>query len=236
LIASSPPFGAEGVDRRVEILLVFDRPILPRSVTDDTVSLRSGRRQVSIVARADPLLPGIAITLRQLLDPEVRYEVRVAGARDLDGHEATPVSIHFFTGTAVSDPRPLPVPPWSDIAPLFASACGRCHGGRAPVLGLDLSSAEGIRRTALGVSAVEVAGMRSGATASLTAGLLGLPRIAVLGGVGRPEESYLVYKLIGDPHVVGDPMPPPVDGGPSQLGPEAIRAIAWWIAAGAPTE
>lgn len=236
LVASSPGAGAQDVDRLPEIRLVFERPLLPRSVGDETVAVRSGSRRVAIVARADPLLPGIAISVRQVLDPDVRYEVRVEGVRDLDGREAPPVSIRFVTGETVTDPPPAPAPPWSEVGPLLEDACGGCHGGADPLLGLDLASVEGVRRTAIGVPAVEVAGLPSGPSAARTAGLIGMARIAAAAGAGRPEESYLVYKLLGDPHVVGERMPPPADGGAGGLDREAIRFIAWWIAAGAPTD
>ena len=49
-------------------------------------------------------------------------------------------------------------------------------------------------------------------------------------GQGRPEYSYLVYKLLGDGPVVGARMPP---DGPS-LSAEEIARVSDWIAAGAP--
>jgi hypothetical protein len=49
-------------------------------------------------------------------------------------------------------------------------------------------------------------------------------------GQGRPEYSYLVYKLLGDGAVVGARMPP--EGPP--LATEEIARVADWIAAGAP--
>ena len=49
-------------------------------------------------------------------------------------------------------------------------------------------------------------------------------------GLGRPEYSYLVYKLLGDGPIAGARMPP--EGEP--LTDEEIDRVARWIGAGAP--
>lgn len=231
-----PADGAQGVDRRVRILVVLDRPILPRSITQDGVRLVSGERSVSLLVRADPLLPGLVVTPRSTLEPGVRWNLRVQGLRDLDGREAAPIAIAFRTGQTATPPDEPPAPGWAEVGPLLQRECGSCHGGPGAVLGLDLASAEGIRRTAIGVLPRGLPAVPSPDGAPLVGGLSGMPRIFALAGSGRPEQSYLVYKIVGDPHVVGSPMPPPTDAGPGGLSRSSIEAIARWIEAGAPTE
>jgi hypothetical protein len=239
-IESAPSEGQLDVDRRVEMRVRFERPILPRSLTDETVGLASGPRQIAIATHADPLLPGIVITPIGTMDPDARWELRVEGLRDLDGRPAQPLRVRFTTGATASEPLPAPIPPWSEIGPLLTRACAGCHSAAAPALGLDLSSAEGVRRTAIGVAAREVTAGPSAVAAPMIGGLGGMRRIEVVAGVGIPEESYLVYKLIGDPHIVGDRMPPPSspgdDGGAPGLTAAELRRIEQWIRAGASTE
>lgn len=91
-------------------------------------------------------------------------------------------------------------------------------------MGMDLGSPEGLRATVLDEPAREVA--TSGVPRANVSGLVGLSRIQRF----RPERSYLLYKLVGDPHVLGAPMP---FGGPP-LDPEDVATIVAWIRAGAP--
>ena len=53
-------------------------------------------------------------------------------------------------------------------------------------------------------------------------------------GLGAPEYSYLVYKLLGDGPVLGDRMPPPDTGAP--LEPDELATVSDWIARGAPDD
>jgi hypothetical protein len=234
VVSTLPAQGAADVDRLTSMHVVFDRPLLPRSVDRESVVVRSGPRTMPITVRADPVLPGLVVQLLGALEPTSRWELRVEGVRDLDGTEAEPLAVVFRTGSG-STPRVPAVPPaWSEIGPLLAASCGPCHGGGdRGALGLDLSSAEGVRATAIGVPALQTGGVSSG---SPRVGLVGLPRISVLAGSGAPELSYLVYKLLGDPHVQGERMPPDADAGAAPVSSDDVRRIADWIRAGAPTE
>ncbi len=176
------------------------------------------------------------------LDPDVTWRLVVDGVRDLDDRpQAEPFTATFETGT---DLGMLPSPPsarWADVAPLLATHCtgSRCHGPVAPVLGLDLSSAQGVRATAVGVAAEEEAGGTVGPSGApgIAIGLGGLPRLDVIGGQGRPATSYLVYKILGDPHIVGDPMPATLPGETAQtLSADEIDLLSTWIRSGCPTE
>ncbi|UJR80894.1 Ig-like domain-containing protein [Sandaracinus amylolyticus] len=234
VIATVPAPGADDVDRLARMEVVLDRPLAPSSVSPATVQVVSGARVAPIAVRADPTLPGIRIEPQGALDPDARWELRVEGVRDLDGIVGAREVVVFRTGRAETAPSD-DVPPWSEIGPLLAQACGDCHGGDAPVLGLDLASAEGVRATAIRVASRQT-GERPRAGGIVT-GLAGMTRIEVFGDAGRPEDSYLVYKLLGDPHIVGERMPPPDDAGAAHaLSAEEIARVAAWIRGGAPTE
>ncbi|AKF06491.1 Ig-like domain-containing protein [Sandaracinus amylolyticus] len=233
VIATVPAPAADDVDRLARMQVVFDRPLAPSSVSAASVRVVSGARVVPIAVHADPTLPGLRIVPQSELDPDARWELRVEGVRDLDGVVAQRHVVVFRTGRAASAP-PDEVPPWSEIGPLLAQRCGECHGGEASVLGLDLGSAEGVRSTAIRVASRQT-GERPRAGAVVT-GLGGMTRIEVFGSAGRPEESYLVYKLLGDPHVAGERMPPPGDAGDHALSRDEIARVAAWIRGGAPTE
>lgn len=134
--------------------------------------------------------------------------------------------IRFATGERAEGAEPTGQTPWEPVAALFAARCVTgCHGGDRPAMGLDLGSAEAVRATAIGVPAVQT-GDRE---AVPIRGLAGLPIIDALPGGGRPATSYLVYKMLGDEHVLGEAMPP--EGATI----EEARLVADWILAGAPT-
>ena len=103
----------------------------------------------------------------------------------------------------------------TEVAPILEERCASCHGSQG-VAGLRLDSEEGIRATALGVPAT---------------GWPGWLRVAA----ARPGESYLLYKIVGDPLAAGAPMPRTWDG-PSAppLAAEEQRILSDWIAGGAP--
>jgi hypothetical protein len=169
------------------------------------------------------------------LEPNVVYRLQVAGVEDLDGRAmAEPVEIQFETG-AVEGPLPEPPEPvsWATVSPILTAHCtgAGCHGPSRAALGLDLSNGPAVRETALGVPSTQVASGSPGAEGVAGArGLVGLPIVDAQVDRGRPETSYLVYKVLGDPHILGDPMPPD-----APLSGASIRRLTGWIAGGAPT-
>lgn len=170
------------------------------------------------------------------LEPEVRYRLTIEDVRDLDGRALTHSFVaRFETGSELGDPHREPEGQWAEVAPLFRARCATagCHAGPAPILGMDLSSPEAVRATVIGVRSRQLPSAAVDASRG-GLGFGGLSRVEVVGGVGLPEESYLVYKILGDPHVEGDPMPPPSAAAP--LSAAEIDAIARWIRSGAPTE
>ena len=188
--------------------------------------------------RYDPARRAVTFTpdARSFRRP-LQYEFAVTAAvRAWDGAAlATPFVVRFTVG-ANETPPPQPAPSLArDVAPLFAARCAtaNCHGGAAPAMGLDLSSAAAIRRTTVRVPARERPAPGPGVT--LTPGdpawgALALVDTGFVAGAGRPEYSYLVYKLLGDGPIVGARMPP---DGPA-LAPDEVARVSDWIAAGAP--
>lgn len=97
-------------------------------------------------------------------------------------------------------------------------------------MGLDLHDADAILATAVGRVSRETANGRG--TPDYTDPRWGAMLIVDPGdapGQGRPEYSYLLYKLLGDGPTRGAAMPP---GAP--LSRDEIEAVSDWIAAGAP--
>jgi len=236
VIGMDPPDGAEGVDRLLELRIGVDRPLSALSVSRSSVRLLSGPERRLLSIRFDPARS--ELIARDFhghpLAPGVLYRVEVEGIRDLDGVPmAAPFRASFTTG---SEEGTLPAAPdvgFGQVAPIFAERCASssCHGGSRPALGLDLSSPEAIRATALGVPASQIAVAEDLAGAERPwGGISGLAIVDQTAGAGRPELSYLLYKVLGDPHIVGDPMPPLEEGGLSRA---QILLLSDWIFAGA---
>lgn len=230
LVSASPAMGSVGVDRVPILRLEFDRPLAPGSVQRGDVRLSSGPVNVFLSVDADPIGRAIVATpfRGRPLEPLVQYEWIVDGVRDLDGIPIEPVEILFTTGESVSTRPERPRVQPEEIVELFAVHCvDGCHGGDDPALGLDLSSADAIRLTAVGIPAVQTGARESYAPR----GLRGMEIVDVLGGAGRPATSYLLYKMLGDPHALGDVMPPE-----GALPTESLELVSEWIAQGAALE
>ena len=148
---------------------------------------------------------------------------------------------------------------------LRGCASAGCHGGEAPVFGLDLSKPSAIRDTAIRVAARQTLNGTSVGAPVANARRFGddMPRL----DPGNPGNSYLVYKLLVNPNnhpATGETMdepdpwlgglppagPPPLDelsrlrgwfvqGEPmppnSSLRPDQMRSVIRWIMQGAET-
>ncbi len=214
-----------------------DRLLAPSTVQRANVRITSGpfsvyggvrydpaRREVRFVPNAPDLRMGL------------RYIFRVSEAlRAWDGAPlSTPVELPFVPEGRFT---PTPTEPPSlrrTIAPLLATRCATavCHGGDAPAMGLDLRDADALLRTAVGRVARGTANGRT--LPDYTDPRWGALLIIDPGDApmqGRPEYSYLIYKLLGDGPVRGGVMPPD-----ARLSPEEITTISDWIAAGAPRD
>lgn len=90
-------------------------------------------------------------------------------------------------------------------------ALSGCHvGGAGAPFGLDMSSVSASSASLIGVASAEIPGMS---------------RVAP----GDSANSYMYWKLSGNPNILGDPMP--ASGGPLNAGQLAL--IASWIDGGA---
>lgn len=241
-ISSSPADGDQEVPRLGPIYVQLDRRVLPQAVSSDSVRLFSGEVRASLRLFFEPVSRRIIVELvkKSPLEPAVIYKLSVEELIDLDGNrQKEPYEAVFRTTD--SEPEPgalLPQVGWPEVEPIFSGRCaGRsCHGPSAPALNLDLSSAKGVERTAVGVLSRQLSfGSIPGEGARGALSLAGLNIIDVQAGSGQPAGSYLIYKALGDPHILGDRMPPP-DAGISDLTKPELKALSYWVRSGAPTE
>jgi mono/diheme cytochrome c family protein len=195
--------------------VVFDVPLDPNTIDPDAFRLWSGELRpggalvYSMVDRSLTFTPGVTLRAR------LAYVARLASSvRGIDGSvPAEPVEILFFTG---SDDRGRPAAPpeptfAEDILPLFEAHCASCHGGERPAAGLPLAASADVRSAAVRDSGE----------------WLGWAVVAP----GSPERSYLMYKVVGAPGLVGGRMPP--DG---TLAYDERKNLERWITLGARSE
>lgn len=216
---------------------------MPRTVHRGTVRVESGPQRFFLAVRFDPVDRAIVAEPFDVaaLEPNVVYRLKVEGVRDLDDRVIDePFVATFRTGEELGAIDARPEAGWAAVEPIFTGRCAGvgCHGPGPAPLGLDLSSAEAVRRTAIGVLSKQLPSGTTGAEGGSGAlALAGLPIVDVVAGSGRPATSYLLYKVLGDPHAFGDPMPPTQLLDPAfALSAEELRTLADWILAGAPTE
>jgi len=244
VITTTPADGERMVRRRGPFVARFDRRLLPRTVSRATVRLESGVVRPLLSVTYDVLTQSVVAVpfSDEPIAEDVGWRLVLEGVEDLDGRAMPQAhTVQFRTGRDVGPDRVQPVAlTFADVAPIFTARCAgaACHGPGPAALGLDLSSARAVRETAINRPSRSfpsgVIGPAGGAGAPVFAGL---PLIEVTAGAGRPETSYLVYTVLGDPHIAGSPMPPALRDDPGAgLTPDELRTIAAWISAGAPTE
>lgn len=203
--------------------------------------VESGAVQAFLSVRFDPVDRVVVATpfFEQPLTENVLWRLEVDGLRDLDGRDLDePHVTSFHTGSEVGAAYTQPAASWDDVAPLFDRSCtgAGCHGPGEAALGLDLSSGAAVRETALGVRSRQFPGGTAGAEGARGAvSLAALPIVDVVAGSGRPATSYLIYKVLAPPQILGDPMPPP-DAEHPPLSHGELRLLSAWVLAGAPTE
>ena len=233
-LSTVPADGDRGVDRQARITLEVNHRLLPSSVTRTAVSLHSGGAMPWVDLQLQPVLRQVWITWRGMLDPETTYAFSVSGLVDLDGvNQPEPYRAFFRTGTQIGGVPPAPKVDPPQVVTLFQSRCASagCHDREHAASGLDLSSAEGIESTARNqTSQMFAPSDRPAPRGSLfTAAPLIIDANAKQ---GDPARSYIIYKLLGDDHILGAIMPPP---GEEPLQDSEIQMIADWIRAGAAT-
>jgi len=108
----------------------------------------------------------------------------------------TPRSVSFVTSNQTEERPAEPAPPSCDVVvSLFAGcASAACHGGETPRMGLDLTSTEAIRRTAIGRVAHQTEVADSAGVALQDPARMGVAMPII--DPHRPDNSYLLYKLL----------------------------------------
>lgn len=213
----------------------FDRLLAPSSIDRSRLRVSTGGLQAFGGLRYDMLRRELSFYPNANdLSPTLEYVFTVdVGLRGWDGSElAAPVAVRFRPTTREPVPRDAVPSLRREVAPLLSAQCtgAGCHGGADPAMGLDLSTPSTIRATSLGVRSRQ-RGDRAGLE-MLDPRWSALPRIdpGITAGQGRPEYSYLVYKLLGDGPVWGARMPL----GRPPLSDAETRLVVDWVTAGAP--
>lgn len=213
----------------------FDRLLAPSTIDRAQLRVTTGGLQAFAGLRYDVLRREISLYPNPNdLRAGLEYVFTVdTGLRSWDGGAlAAPVVVRFRPTVREAVPAAVVPSLRLEVAPLLAARCtsSGCHGGADPAMGLDLSSPAGVRSTAVGVLARQ-RGDRA-FLETLDPRWSTLPRIdpGLAPGQGRPEYSYLVYKLLGDGPIWGARMPlgrPPLTDGETRL-------VVDWVAAGSP--
>lgn len=208
-----------GVPTNTPIRLRFNRPLLPNSAVRQAISVYTGvpgedgrRNEAPFQSPSYDVLTGeLTYRFSGTLRPNVVYRVELFdparspyGVRAFDGaplrEGALPLRWTFAT-SAEGDPslaRPpvLQEPRCADVLAVLANTCANacCHGGTKPAMGLDLGSADGLARTAVG----RVAHHTQTGTA-LGRPQENSPRFGTAMAridPGAPQGSFLLYKLL----------------------------------------
>lgn len=204
----------DDVARNAPVSFFFSEPIDPGSIGSTPIVVTSqGVRQGGAYAY-DPLERRLTYTPRGRYRASLAYdaslEENIRGLRS--GSPAPPTTVTFITSTEELDSEdPTPVDFELDVLPLFRRSCAfsACHAPPGVLASVDLSDQAGIEGTTI---------------ASSSHGWPGW----ILIDPGSAAWSYLVYKIIGEESVRGDPMPP---GSPLPL--SELETLIRWIDEGA---
>lgn len=240
VVSSFPKDGDSDVSRTGSMTVELDRRVYPQSVDRGSVQISSGEIFSWLYVYFEPVTRRIVVGLYpdRPLEPFVTYRLAIQSLVDLDGKiQPETYQLLFRTGSRLEESIPVPAVEWKTVDEILKRSCTHesCHGGSTPALGLDLSSASGIRQTAIGAISNEFP--KNMASAEEVRGLFSFSGFRVIDvGVsfGRPASSYLMYKVLGDPHIVGYSMPPR-DSNLPRLEREELEALSAWILYGAPT-
>lgn len=212
-----------GVAQNAAILLRFDRYLLPSTAIRQSIRVFSGSEDVgtSLLKPEYDLLERVLIFRQSgLLQAGALYTIEVVvpkaagdfGLRAFDGAPLAegdvPLRFDFRVRQApppsAGDEPPRDPVPASPLASFTSCLGGSCHsqGENGPRMGLDLSSREGVLGTAISKVA------RNAETGSKTGlPLENAPRLGVgmpIIDPSRPDNSFLVYKLLRRPENLDD--------------------------------
>ncbi|MBW2731132.1 MAG: Ig-like domain-containing protein [Deltaproteobacteria bacterium] len=189
------------------ITLRFSAPVDAHLIDSTDLRLFTGVLEIPGTLHVDHLERTLSFSPVENLRANLQHQVVLRrGIRAHDGSSLPAVQVYdFMTGSRVT-PDKSSQPSVSDEAAqsLFNLHCGRCHGGRAPPAGVDLTSLDAAQRTMVGVTS--------------DAGAL---RVVP----GDHARSYLILKIEALFAFIGLPMPPDR----ALLSPEELRLVADWI-------
>jgi hypothetical protein len=243
------------------LALSFDRFLLPDTAIRQSVSFYTGVSSNPVPPPSNtrpeltPVYDLMSLTVRYVLpagvtlEPHTLYTVELPiysdaqplGFRAFDGAPLAgtdPLRFSFLTGSGPGVLSPAPEVPSCDSFLSTVAACGgsTCHGreGRGPAMGLDLESADELRSTAVRRPAhqTEIGDTTGVADQDPVRFGANMPII----DPGRPDNSYLMYKLLigtapyfpedGEPCPVGDRCDPP--------SPDELDRLRSWFVHGEP--
>lgn len=222
--------GTRDVSRHSAIRLQFDRRLSPWSVGRSSISVVSGDIGEFVFPSFDPVTQQLSIRPARSLIAGLNYVVTLDGLVDLDGN-ALAEPMRLLVRAADIEPPPAREPvTFAEVAPLLTQRCASaaCHDANTRAGAVDLSSADAIAETVRDRPSLQAASPNVGNHQLASSGLFDLP---VVDGQGTPasvSRSYLIYKVLGDPHVLGEAMPPD-----AALDANDIALLADWIATGA---
>jgi hypothetical protein len=214
-----------GIPTDIAITLRFDRFLLPSSAVRQSMAVYTGvpsnpalpatNQRAELSPRYDLIERSVRYVFPAgfTLHPKTLYTIELPvytdetgyGFRAFDGAPLegnTPVRLAFFTGTGPA--RTLaasPDPPACDEVLALLDGCRGCHGALdgdvAPPMGLSLDGWDDIHTTAIGKVAHQTEiGETTGVTNEAPARFgVNMPII----DPDRPENSYLMYKLLVRP-------------------------------------
>lgn len=228
---------AERVPTGGPIRVALDRRLSPWSIDRGTVGLSSGAVGEFVFPWFDPLTNELVVELTRPMLANTAYVLTLGGLQDLDGFALdTPKRILIVSSAMPTDlPPPVTRVGFSEVSELFVARCAgaSCHGAAEGAAELVLEGARGIAATAKGRLSPQSSSGRE-LPESRAAGLVDLAIIDDEGASSSVSFSYLIYKVLGDQHVLGERMPPPSTG--DSLASDELALIARWIRTGAALE
>jgi len=219
-LSVDPEDGSAGVFTDKIIRVRFSDHLDERSLRSGRLSLRSGSISLWVRSFYDPVRRDLVVWSSSTMRKYATWSFGIEeGVRGLDGGEVAAGQVTSFrTGEQIGGEQPFERLNYEDhVRPIFSSSCASCHGGPGqPIAGLALDDAAGVASTLLGAPAEGWPGWKRAAP-------------------GRPGESYLLYKLIGDERIAGLRMPRSFEGSgfAPPLAAAEQEAVADWLAGGA---
>jgi hypothetical protein len=214
-----------GVPTDVTLALSFDRFLLPDTAIRQSITFYTGDPSNPVPPPSNtrpeltPVYDLLTRTVRYALppgltlEPHALYTVELPiyvkdtqplGFRAFDGAPLAgtePVRLSFFTGAGPGAPVPSNEVPTCEAFMNTLAGCGGsiCHGreGLGPAMGLDLESASELRATAVGRPAHQTEIGDTTGVADQDPARFGANMPII--DPGRPDNSYLMYKLLIGP-------------------------------------